>query len=167
MTRLSARCGFLLRADTTFLRLLIAVVVLLTAVPEAGAMGTLPDVDVILVIEVSDANAWLAMHEEVLGTAAESPKALGVTVAGATGGQRSLTIYQPRFDTEILLHSGARSIKVVVAGKVPGNQGLSTLTHFKAAVLAMQAGVVSNEIVLSYGLTGVSAQLLVLHLSRP
>lgn len=168
MTRWSARCRSLPSPGSlALLRALVLVVLVLAPALPARAAGTLPDVDVVLVIEVSDANAWLAMHEEVLATAREAPRALGVTVAAVTGGRRSVTLLQPRFDTEILLHSGARTVKVVVAGKVPGAEALVTLTQFKAAVLAMQAGVLENAVALSFGLTSVTAQLLELHLSRP
>lgn len=131
----------------------------------AFAVGP-PDVDVVLVIEVSDTASWLALQDEVLRSAADSGKAL-VSVAAPSGGQRSITIIKPKFATEIYLHSGVKSLKVVLTGKVVAGEALANLTNFERAVLRIQAGMEDNHLTLNYGLTGVYAQLLEMYLSRP
>jgi hypothetical protein len=144
---------------------LAAAAVLLAASPSRGA-ETLADVDLTLVVEVREVGSWLALHEEVLATSREAPKPLTAAVPAATGGRRAVMIIKPHFDTQIFLHEGAKSLKVIVAGKVPGGEALASLTLFEAAVLAIQAGAIENEVVLSYGLAVVEAELLEVHLSR-
>jgi hypothetical protein len=133
----------------------------------ARAQGGLPDIDVVLALEVRDVEAWLTLFDEVLGTAKEAPKPVRLSVNAATGGRRSITVRQPTFMSEIYLSGGARGLRVVVVGKVAGTEALADLSSFKQAVLAAQAGAVENEAILSYGLAGVGALLLELHVSRP
>ena len=149
---------------TRQLVIVIAALLLLVAPVHAGS---LPDVDVVLVVEVRDANAWLAMHQQVLGSSHDSPTPLTVSIDAATAGRRAITVYQPRFDTDILVAPGVRTLKVVIAGKLAGNEALTTLTHFKWAVLSIQAGTLENSLTLTYGLSALNVQLVELQLSRP
>jgi hypothetical protein len=144
----------------------VLAVLLALSAPVAAETG-LPDVDVTMVVAVHDTAAWLALHEEVLGTAQEAPKVLGVSVASATGGRRAIAIHRPSFGAQIFFAGGAQSLRVVVAGKIPGGDALTTLTHFQRAVLQIQSGAMDNEVTLAFGLSAVTADLLELYLTRP
>lgn len=144
-----------------------AVLLLLVLASSAQAAGTLPDVEIVLVVEVDDVTGWLALHETVLATTLEAPKALVVSASAATGGRRTISVVQPRFDTQIYVTPGVQSVRVMVSGKIPGTEALRGLTLFQASVLAIQAGALDNEVMLAYGISGVRAELLELHLGRP
>jgi hypothetical protein len=154
------------RAWSCALLLLAALAWLGTPVPALGASG-LPDVDVAMVVEIRDTDSWLSFYEEVLGTPREAPKPLAVSVNGRTGGTRWITVLQPKFNTELYLAHGIHSLKVVVSGKVAGAEALRGLATFEHAVLEIQAGAVDNNLILSYGLSNTTGQLLELHLARP
>jgi hypothetical protein len=146
--------------------LLGAVAALLMAAAPAAAAGPLADLDIVLVLEVEDVTAWLALHEAVLATSRDAPKPLAVGVAGATGGRRSIIVHRPRFETQIFMNTGRSAVRIVVAGTLSGAEALVTLTQFEAAVLAIQAGSVENELLLTYELAVVSAHLFELYISR-
>jgi len=142
----------------------LAVVLLLAGSVQAA--GALPDVEIILVVQIDDTLGWLALHEAVLGTARESPKPLAVSAVSATGGRRTIGIVQPRFDAQIYVTPGVRSVRVMVSGKLPGTDALRSLTPFQASVLAIQSGEMDNELMFGYGLVAVRAELLELHIGR-
>jgi acetylornithine deacetylase/succinyl-diaminopimelate desuccinylase-like protein len=148
-------------------RLLAAVAAVLLLASSAHAAGTLPDVEIVLVVEVDDVTGWLVLHETVLATTREAAKALVVSAGAATGGRRTISVVQPRFDIQIYVAPGVHSVRVMVSGKIPGAEALRGLTLFQASVLAIQAGALDNELTLAYGISGVRAELLELHLGRP
>jgi hypothetical protein len=139
---------------------------LVAPMPASGA-AALPDVDIAMVVEIRDTVGWLALYEEVLGTPSDSAKPLAVSVTASTGGTRWITVLQPKFNTQLYLGQGMASLKVVLSGKLSGADALRGLAPFEQAVLEMQAGAVANSVVLSYGLSGATAELLELHLARP
>src|SRR5687768_14155274 len=116
----------LTRSTLVFL-LAAALLVLAGATGPAFAAGP-PDVDVVLVIEVTDTASWLTLQDEVLRSAADSGKAV-VSVAASSGGQRSIALVKPKFASEIYLHSGIKSLKVVITGKVVAGEALASLTN--------------------------------------
>lgn len=132
----------------------------------ARAQTPLPDVDIQVVVQVYDRFEWLALYEEVLATSREAPKPLSVGIAAGTGGTRWLTIHRPRFVTTVL---GGRNgiVRVTVAGKVLGGEALRSLTAFERALFDLQESGADTYVGLSYGLAGITAQLLELHLNRP
>lgn len=140
---------------------------LLLAVGPAWAQQPLPDVDIMLAVEVFDAPAWLSLHDEVLGTPKEAPKPLGLSLMAGSGGRRWITVNQPKFATDIILTDGVRTLKVVVSGKISGAEALSTLSPFALAVTQAQAGSVQNQLTMVYGLSGVNGRLLEVQISRP
>lgn len=130
------------------------------------AQTALPDVDVILVAEVEDVRAWAALHQETLASISES-KLLRVTLPAATGGSRSIIVYQPKFTASVVTSDVRRLIKIGVTGKIRGAEALATLTSFEIAAVDVQAGAIPNDLGLAYGLTDVDTHLLELHLMRP
>jgi hypothetical protein len=145
----------------------VALVVLTTLASEAGPHSALPDVDVTFVAHVQDVAAWIRLHREVLGTPPDSPKILNVSLPSGTGGSQSLNVERPKFAVEIMTYQQRSLLKVSVAGKVSAVEALRGLTAFEHAALEIQAGAIQNDVVMFYGLTGVTGQLLELYLTRP
>lgn len=133
---------------------------------QAGAAG-LPDVDVVLIADVHDVVAWLALHQEVLSTPTGSSKALRATLPARTGGSRSIDIEQPRLTVGLATTDGIAQVNVTVAGKVPASLALAVVTPFQQAAMEIQAGWVTNEVSLAYGLSAVRGRLLELYFDRP
>lgn len=130
------------------------------------AQMALPDVDIVLIAEVEDTQAWAALHQEALATVGES-KPLRATLPAATGGRRSIIVYQPRFTASVVTSDARRLVKIGVTGKLRGTEALAGLTAFEVAAIDVQAGAIVNDLGLVYGLAGVNAYLLELHLTRP
>jgi hypothetical protein len=143
------------------------VLALLVASGPARAQVVLPDVDILLVLDVHDTARWLGFYQTVLGTSRESPKQLSLGVAARTGAARWLTVDQPRFLTEARFAAGASALKVVVTGKVGGAEALRGLPAFQGALLEAQAPAPDTRLTLIYGLAETSVHLLEIHLSRP
>ena len=146
--------------------LLTSLIVLLVS-GAAAAQKSFPDVDVALVADFADCEAWLAMHQEILGTSGDSSRGLRVSLPAGTGGNRSLTIEQPKFAVVISTWNGQWPVRVTITGKVAATEALSGITPFQQAAFQVQAGVVRNELTLMYSLSAVVGQLLELHLGRP
>ena len=126
-----------------------------------------PHVDVVLIAEVQDAPGWLALHQEVLSTPPESSKVLRVTLPARTGGSRSIDIEHPRFTVGLVATAGKSQVKVTVVGKVSPSNAIVLVTPFQQAAIEIQAGAVTNELGLAYGLSTVLGQLLELYFDRP
>jgi hypothetical protein len=131
----------------------------------ATAQSPLPDVDVVLVLEIADAAGWIAVQGEVLVTPPAGPKPLGVSVAATTGGRRSIMLGQPRF--EVALIKGIPAFRVTVHGKMPVSEALGALGAFEHAIIEKQAGPGDSELGLSYGLSTVTARFLEMYVTRP
>jgi hypothetical protein len=140
--------------------------VLSAAVAPAPA-ATFPAVDVVVVAEVYDMANWLALHQEVLATPAGSAKVLRVTLPARTGGSRTIDIEQPRITVGLVATNGKAQVKVTASGKIPPSMALALVTPFQHAAMEIQAGVVSNEVGLAYGLSTVVGRLLELYFDRP
>jgi hypothetical protein len=150
--------------QTTLLALTLAA--LLAFSPPATAQTALPDIDVALVLDVHDVNSWLALYDEVLSTARESSRPLGLSMTGNSGTNRYLTINAPKF--KVTLVAGSPVFRVVVSGKVPGIDGLRGLTPFERAIVEAQPNAaVQDEITLVYGLSSVGAHIVELDIARP
>lgn len=134
--------------------------------PPAAAQDRLPEVEIHLIVEIQDAQAWRVLYQEVLGTPRESPRAIRLGVAGTTGGNRWLAIGRPSFATEIKVWENRSLLRVAVSGKISGTEALRSLGPFEDAVLSMQVGAVENRLLLSYGLADVPARVLELYLTR-
>lgn len=147
---------------------IVVVILFVLSVSSAGAPAqtALPDMDVILIAEVQDATAWAALHQEVIGTVGDV-KPLRATLPAGTGGNRSVIVYQPKFSASVITADARRVVKVGVTGKIRGSDALASVTAFEMAAIDVQAGALTNELVLLYGLSGVTAQLVELHLMRP
>jgi hypothetical protein len=149
-------------------RLPLSVVLLtLTLLTPARAGSGLPAVDVFIIAEVQDTGGWLALHQEVLSTPPASAKVLRATLPARTGGSRSLDIEQPKFTVGVLTTDGRAQVKVTVAGKLPPSLALAVVTPFQQAAMEIQAGQMTNEISLAYGLSIVGGRLLELYFDRP
>jgi hypothetical protein len=133
--------------------------------PAVAQVTELPDVDVVLVVEVRDAVSWMALQQSVLATPRDGSKSLLLSVAAGTGGERSLAIRQPRFD--VALTRGNPAIVVQVTGKVSGADALRGLTPFTHAVSDAHQRGGENAILLTYGLYDVIAILVELRTGRP
>ena len=66
-----------------------------------------------------------------------------------------------------MTHSGSRSAKLGIDGKVFAGQARTSLIAFERATFDVQSGVVPNDLVIMYGLNTVNGLFLELHLSRP
>jgi hypothetical protein len=132
--------------------------------PAVGMAQAVPDVDVMLVVEVQDVAGWLAFHKEVLGTPPNGARILQLTVDGA-GASRVLDVMAPRF--VVTLVKGSALFKVVVTGKVSPGGSLVGLSAFEYAVLENQRRPGDNVIGMFYGLSSVAADLVEMHVSRP
>jgi hypothetical protein len=137
------------------------------AAPTQAAAGSFPDVEVVLIAEVQDAVGWLAMHQEVLATPGGSSKMLRATLPARTGGSRSIDIAQPRFTVGLLTTDGKAQVKVTVAGRLSPTMAMAMVAPFQQAAMEIQAGVVVNEMGLTYGLASVGGRLLELYFDRP
>jgi hypothetical protein len=152
-----------LAADRTWAQLACVLVAVLAAVTgPAYAQVAIPDVDISLVINVADVPGWLEFQNEVLGTATEKP--LAVTLSARTGGGRTIVLARPRFATAIVV--SARSIKIVVTGKVTGSEALRGLAGFQHAAMEIQSGAVENDLTMVYGLAAVRSQLIEFYINR-
>ncbi|MGH7389416.1 MAG: hypothetical protein ACREM3_08130 [Candidatus Rokuibacteriota bacterium] len=148
---------------------LLALLVVLAVVASGGgasAQTALPDVEIVLIVEVQDAVAWAALHQEVIATVGEG-KPLRATLPAGTGGDRSVIVYQPKFTASVITADGRRLVKVGVAGKLRGAEALGSMTAFEMAAVDIQAGAIGNDLGLLYGLSSVNARLVELHLGRP
>lgn len=147
--------------------LLVACVFLASATGLGEAAPGLPDVDVVVIAEVHDTTGWLALHQEVLSTPERSAKVLRATLPARTGGSRTIDIEQPRVTVGLVTTDGKAQVKVTVAGKLSPPLALAVVTPFQQAAMEIQARLVTNEIGLAYGLSGVSGRLLELYFDRP
>jgi hypothetical protein len=140
-----------------------------TALPSAAcaAPSGFPYVDVVLIAEVYDASAWVALHQEVLATPTGSAKDLQATVPARTGGGRAITIEQPKFTVALVVAGGKSLVKVTITGKIAPSLALVLVAPFQQAAMEIQSGAVANELHLTYGLTNVAGQLLELYFDRP
>lgn len=150
---------------------LLLLIALCTGTPlpgtAAAAPGGLPYVDVVLIAEVYDARAWVALHQEVLATPSGSTKDLQATLPARTGGGRAITIEQPKFTVALVVTGGKSLAKVTVTGKIAPSLALVLVAPFQQAAMEIQSGTVVNELHLTYGLTNVAGSLLELYFDRP
>ena len=156
------------RRSVPTLRLLIALwaAVILPSTVAAAPAG-LPYVDVVLIAEVYDATAWVALHQEVLATPTGSSKDLQATVPARTGGGRTITIEQPKFGVALVVTGGKSLARVTVTGKIAPSLALVLVAPFQQAAMEIQSGAVVNELHLTYGLTNVAGSLLEVYFDRP
>jgi hypothetical protein len=140
---------------------------LLLLARESVAQPTFPDVDATLIVEVADRPGWLGLHQEVLSTPANSPRALRISLPAGTGGSRSVSVEHPKFTVTVLPTLRHGPVKVTITGKIVATEALSVLTLFEHAALDVQAGTTENELTLAYGLSSVVGRLVELHLLRP
>ncbi len=145
---------------------LVAIVVFVLTGEAVASQTQFSDVEVLIVAEVADSAAWLALHQEVLGTPSNSPRVLRANLPSGTAGGRSLTIEDPKFAVAIVTGQAQWPVRVTVTGKVAGTEAISQLRPFQHAALEVQAGWVQNELTLFFGLSGVVGRLLELQLGR-
>ena len=125
-----------------------------------------PDLDVIIIFEVRDTAAWLALQEDVYAASANATKVLQVAVTADSGETRSVVIAQPKFTVSLV--KGAHLFKVMVTGKIPAAAGFAGLGAFEYGVLDAQQRARDNQVVgIYYGLSNVAADLLEMHVTRP
>jgi hypothetical protein len=129
------------------------------------AASQLPDLTIVLVMEVADTAGWVALQDEVLVTPQPGPKPLIVSVAATTGGRRSIALAQPRFDVALIKGTGA--FKVTVYGKMGGNEAPGALGVFQYALIEEQAAQSDSEVGVMYGLSTVAARVLEMYVTRP
>lgn len=141
-----------------------ALLAVLVWLGEGAAQSVLPDIDVMLVVEVSDAQSWQAFHAEVLGTPPNAAK-LDVVIAAGKGGTRGVRVGRPKFNVSLV--KGLPVVKVVITGKLAAAEALGTLGVFEQAVLEHNSGSGEAPVGLHYGLVSVDADLLEMYVSRP
>lgn len=156
------RCRIFWVRLATVIALIMSLVLTSTG---AAAQQALPDVDVTLVVEVSDPTGWRVFHAEVLGTPRQAPKRLDVSITAGTGGSRGITVQQPKFTVSLV--KGAPMFQVVVTGKIAGADALGTLGAFEQAVHENHGQPGEALVGLYYGLVSVGADLIEMHVSRP
>jgi hypothetical protein len=133
-------------------------------VPPATSQVPPPELHVVLVLEITDPQAWVALHEETLGAPSPGTKPLDVSVAATTGGRRSITLGEPRFDVAVV--RGFPAFKVTVHGKIGVSEALLALGPFEQAVLDKQTTTGECEVWLLYVLSNVTARLLEMHVTQ-
>jgi len=122
----------------------------------------LPDINVMLVLEIPNVAAWIALQEEALLAPPPGVKPLEVSVAATTGGRRAIMLDQPNF--EVATIKGLAAFKVTVRGKLTVSEAIGALGPFEYAVTE-KAG--DTEVGLLYGLSSVTARLLEMYVTRP
>ena len=140
---------------------------LLASVTLVGAQPVLPDVEFLLVVELSRTEEWIRLQDEVLGTPRELARPVLITAVAKRGESRSITIEQPHFTAEISNRAGLELVKVTVAGKVVSAHALGALTLFQHAVFDIQAGAVENQVMLTYGSAVLRGRFTYLKLGSP
>lgn len=132
---------------------------ILVGVAHAQKPVPLPTVTVTLTAEITDADGWLPMHQEVLGTLPGSPKALIVSVPAREGAPRSIALSEPKFWMTVGTARGFKLVSLYVRGKVAGPDALQTLPGF-VRVLAEAGGGPLSGLRLEYGLASVMGDLI-------
>ena len=130
----------------------------------AAAQAPLPEVDLMLVVEVRDIAGWRAFHTEVLGTRQQGQKTLDLAIGTRDGGTLGLTVVQPKFDVSVI--KGAPVFRVTVRGKLGPVQALGELGAFEEAVVENHASPGESTVGLYYGLSTVGGDVLEFHVSR-
>jgi hypothetical protein len=145
----------------------VLVMSLFVAAPVAAQVPQQPggDVDIILILEITDTAGWVILQEEALVTPQPGPRPLSVSVAATTGGRRSISLAQPRF--ELAMIKGIASFKVTVHGKMGISEAVGALGAFEQALIEQQAPPGDSGVGLQYGLTTVSARMLEMYVTRP
>jgi hypothetical protein len=161
-----AKAAALLMGRARVTLLLAVMATSLAGASAAYAKSDLSDVDIMLVAEVHDTAGWLRMHQEVLRAPQGSRQALGVVLPARIDGNRAIAVNNPKFASQITI-TGPPVVRLLVSGKVMGDEALLELTSLERAALDIQSGSVQNRLTLIYGLSEVMANLLELHLSRP
>jgi hypothetical protein len=133
--------------------------------PPAAAQSQPADVDIVLVVEITDLAGWVALQEASLATPQPGQRPVGVSVAAATGGRRSITLAQPRFDVAMI--KGIAAFKVTMYGKMGVSEAVGSLGAFEQALIERQGPSGDSTIGLLYGLTNVEARMLEMYVTRP
>lgn len=134
--------------------------------PAAHAQEALPDVVLLLTVEIRDTAGWFLLHDRLLATPGHAPKPLEVSTAAGPRGRRTIVVNDPKFDVTLVRPGGFH--RVVVQGKLTGTDARATLSVFQQAVLDRAAAPGETDLLLFYGLTTVGAHLLELRvLPRP
>ncbi len=142
----------------------LVVIALVSARVDASAQS-LPDVAVVLVVEVRDTAGWLLFHDRVIGTPREAARPLEVSSIAGARGRRSIVLEDPTF--EITLVRPGEYFKVLVHGKMRGGDAVATLGLFQQAILERPVAPAEGDVFLFFGLVSVSAHVLELKLARP
>ncbi len=147
-------------------------ILLLVASPPGSATQpvsaqTPGEVKVKLVAEISDSDAWLAFRESLLAVPTDTSRVATITVQGQTGGTKSIVLTAVKFESETLSNERAIKIVVTISGKMAGVPALRTLEVFEQAVFQMQAGLIANEVAMTYGVSGVSGRLTKIKVTAP
>ena len=124
------------------------------AVPATG-QDTLPAVSIVLLLDVQDSGAWLEAYQEILATPPPSPKTLVVTIVPLTP-PRSIRLAEPMFSTTVSGAKGPHIIRLIVKGKIAGNDAASTLSPFMRSLVGTSG---PNTVSLDYGLSQFTADL--------
>ena len=148
-----------------FFGLVVLIGVMMAPATSVAQAPRIPELDVIIILEVRDMAGWLALQEEVFGATANATKVLQLAVTAGSGETRSVAIVQPKFTVSLV--KGAQLFKVTVTGKIPGGAGFAGLGAFEYGVLEGQMRPRDNLVGLFYGLSSVAADPLELHVSRP
>ena len=143
------------------------VLVLLTFVTLARAQSTLPDVDFLLMVDLSVTDDWVRFQDEVISTPRNSARPVFITVVARRGESRSITVDEPHFTAEISTPASYDLVKVTVAGKVTSARTPGALTPFQQAIFDIQAGVIDNQLMLTYGPAVLKARFSYLKLNAP
>lgn len=151
------------RRPTCIALFVAALLALLTSGP-ATAQPSLPEVDLMLVVEVRDIAGWRAFHTEVLGSRQQGQKTLDLAIGTGNGGTRGLTVMQPKFDVSVV--RGAPLFRVVVRGKVGPVQAHGELGAFEEAVIENHMRPGEAIVGFYYGLATVGADILEFHVTR-
>jgi len=118
----------------------------------------LPAVTVTLTVDITDADGWLPLHQEVLGTVPGSWKSLVVSVPAREGAARSIMLTEPKFWITVGSVRGFKLVNVYIRAKAAGPEALQSLPGF-VRVLAEAGGGPLPGLRLEYGLATVIGDL--------
>ncbi len=151
----------------TGLTILLLVASLPGSVTQPVSAQTPGEVVVKLVAEVSDADTWLAFRESLLAAPTDTSRIATITVQAQTGGTKSIVLNMVKFQSKAVVTDRSIKVLVTISGKMAGVPALRTLEVFEQAVFQMQAGLIANEVAMTYGMSGVSGRLTEIKVSAP
>jgi hypothetical protein len=141
----------------------LTILLLVAGLPSPATLSvsaqTPPDVKVKLTMMISDSDTWLAFRERLFAVPADTSRVATVTVGAATGGSRSIVLNSVKLQSTAAVTERATKLFATISGKMAGVPALRTLEVFERSFFQMQAGLIPNDVAMTYGTVEVIGQL--------